>query len=243
VRVPKQVKFALTWLEQMRLPLVILHVSAGALAMLAGALAMAFRKGSRQHRRAGNVFVICMLSVSALGSYLGFIKGEMDNFTGGIFAFYLVATAWATAERGENEPRKLDWIAPLIAFAFAAINFVWGVEVARGQTAVKNQSSVGAYVFFGTLALLCTAGDVRMLLRGGLSGAQRLVRHLWRMCFGWFIATISFFLGQQRVFPAWLRGSYVLVVLAFLPLVFLIFWFIRVRLTNTYLSARVASAR
>jgi hypothetical protein len=227
----------------MRLPLVILHVSAGTLAMLAGALAMAFRKGSRHHRRAGNVFVICMLSVSALGSYLGFIKGEMDNFTGGIFALYLVATAWATAERGENEPRMLDWIAPPIALAFAAINFVWSVEVVRGRTAVKDQSSVGAYVFFGTLALLCTAGDVRMLARGGLSCSQRLVRHLWRMCFGWFIATISFFLGQQRVFPAWLRGSYVLVVLAFLPLVFLIFWFIRVRLTSTYPGARVGSAR
>jgi hypothetical protein len=227
----------------MRLPLVVLHVSAGIVAMLAGALAIAFRKGTRDHRRAGNVFVICMLSVSALGSYLGFIKGEMDNFTGGIFAFYLVATAWATARGGENELGKLNWIAPLIALAFAAINFVWGVEVARGLTAVKNQSSVGAYIFFGTLALLSAAGDVRMLVRGGLSGTQRLVRHLWRMCFGWFIATISFFLGQQRVFPGWLRGSYVLVLLAFLPLVFLIFWFIRVRLTNTYLKAWAASGR
>lgn len=225
----------------MRLPLVVLHVSAGTVAMLAGALAIAFRKGSRGHRRAGNVFVICMLSVSALGSYLGFMKGEIDNFTGGIFAFYLVATAWATAKRGENESRKLDWIAPPIALAFAAINFVWGVEVVRAQTAVKNQSSVGAYVFFGTLALLCAAGDVRMLLRHGLSGTQRLVRHLWRMCFGWFIATISFFLGQQQVFPPWLRGSYVLVVLAFLPLAFLIFWFIRVRLTPTYSKTLVAS--
>jgi hypothetical protein len=186
---------------------------------------------------------MCMLSVSALGSYLGFIKGEMDNFTGGIFAFYLVTTAWATAKGGENELGKLSWIAPPIALAFAAINFVWAVEVARGLTAVKNQSSVGAYVFFGTLALLSAAGDVRMLVRGGLSGTQRLVRHLWRMCFGWFIATISFFLGQQRLFPAWLRGSYVLVLFAFLPLVFLIFWFIRVRLTNTYLKAWAASGR
>lgn len=218
----------------MRLPLVVLHVTAGTVAMLAGALAMAFRKGSRGHRRAGNVFAICMLSVSALGSYLGFMKGEMDNFTGGIFAFYLVATAWATAKQGESEAWKLGWIAPLIALAFAAINFFWGVEAARGQTAVKNQSPAGAYVFFGTLALLSAVGDVRMLVRGGLSGTQRLVRHLWRMCFGWFVATISFFLGQQQVFPAWLRGSYVLVSLAFLPLLFLVFWYIRVRLTKTY---------
>lgn len=59
-------------------------------------------------------------------------------------------------------------------------------------------------------------------------------RHLWRMCFGLFIATGSFFLGQQQVFPAVLRGSPLLIVLAILPLVFLIFWLFRVRFTNAY---------
>ena len=223
----------------MRLPLLVLHVSAGILAMLAGALAIAFRKGSRNHRRAGNVFVICMLSVSAVGAYLGFMKSEADNVLGGIFAFYLVVTAWATARRGENETWKLDWGAPPVALAVAAINVIWGVEVARGHVAVKDQSPAGAYFFFGALALLSAAGDVRMLLRGGLSGRQRLTRHLWRMCFGWFIATISFFLGQQQVFPTRLQGSYVLVVLAFLPLLLLSFWLIRVRFTNTYPKGRV----
>jgi hypothetical protein len=169
------------------------------------------------------------------------MKGEMDNFTGGIFAFYLVATAWATASQRENETWKLDWIAPPVALAFAVTNFIWGVEVARGQTAVKNQSHAGSYFFFGTLALLSAAGDLRMLLRRGISGRRRLVRHLWRMCFGWFIATISFFLGQQQVFPVWLRGSKVLVLLAFLPLLFLGFWFIRVRFTNIYSNGRLQS--
>jgi uncharacterized membrane protein len=98
----------------MRLPLIALHVSAGILGMLAGALAIAFRKGSRGHRSIGSVFVICMLSVSAVGSYLGFMKSEMDNFLGGIFAFYLVLTGWATVRRRGNETWKLDWITPLV---------------------------------------------------------------------------------------------------------------------------------
>jgi hypothetical protein len=67
------------------------------------------------------------------------------------------------------------------------------------------------------------------------------VRHLWRMCFGWFVATISFFLGQQQVFPRWLQGSPVLVALALLPLLFLIFWFIRVRFTNSYRKGWIQS--
>ena len=61
-----------------------------------------------------------------------------------------------------------------------------------------------------------------MLMRSGVLGPKRIRRHLWRMCFGLFIATGSFFLGQQQVFPAVLRGSPLLIVLAILPLVFLI---------------------
>jgi hypothetical protein len=52
----------------MRLVFLVLHISAGILAMFAGALAITFRKGSIHHRLAANVFVGCMLSVSALGS-------------------------------------------------------------------------------------------------------------------------------------------------------------------------------
>jgi hypothetical protein len=74
-----------------------------------------------------------------------------------------------------------------------------------------------------------------MLVRGGVFfGAQRIVRHLWRMCFALFIAAGSFFLGQQRVFPASWRGAKVWFVLAFLPLLLMIFWLVRVWLTNAY---------
>ena len=83
--------------------------------------------------------------------------------------------------------------------------------------------------------LLAAAGDVRMLLRGGVFGAQRIVRHLWRMCFGLFIATGSFFLGQgSKVFPAFILKTNVLFIPAILPLILLIFWLFRVRFTYAY---------
>jgi len=225
----------------MRFPLLVLHVSAGILAMLAGAFAISFRKGSQRHRTTGNMFVICMLIVSAVGAWLAFRKSEADNVLGGIFTFYLIATAWATAKHGEAEIWTLDWATPPAALAVAAIWFFWGIEVTRGRMAVGAQSSAGGYFFFGVLALLCAAGDVRMLLRCGVSGRQRLSRHLWRMCFGWFVATISFFLGQQQVFPHWLQGSTVLVVLAFLPLLLLFFWLARVRFASAYRQQQVQS--
>ncbi|HZP06071.1 MAG TPA: DUF2306 domain-containing protein [Terracidiphilus sp.] len=213
----------------MRFPILVLHVSAGILAMLAGGFAISFRKGSQRHRAAGTLFVICMLIVSVAGAWLAFRKSEADNVLGGIFTFYLIATAWATTRHGEGTIWKIDWVTPAAALAIAALWFFWGIGVTSGRMAAGQGSSAGGYFFFGGLAVLCAAGDVRMLQRRGISGRPRLMRHLWRMCFGWFIATISFFLGQQQVFPRWLRGSIVLIALAFLPLLFMIFWLVRVR--------------
>ena len=96
-------------------------------------------------------------------------------------------------------------------------------------------------LFMGSIILLAAIGDLRMIVRG-ISGKRRIARHLWRMCFGWFIATGSFFLGQQQVFPAWLRGSPALLVPALLPLVLLVFWMIRVRFTSVYKKMALAGA-
>jgi hypothetical protein len=222
----------------MRLPLLVLHVSAGILAMVAGALAVSFRKGSPRHRRWGRVFVVSMLTVSAAGAVLAFMKSEPDNVLGGVNSFYLVATAWATARRGRNGHLALEWGAPPIALAISAIWIAWALEVTRGRMPAGQNGSAGGYFFFGILALLCVAGDVRMLVRV-LSERERLLRHLWRMCFGWGIATVSFFLGQQQVFPARLRGSIVLVLLSVFPLLLLVFWYFKVRFTSTYQNAAI----
>jgi hypothetical protein len=80
--------------------------------------------------------------------------------------------------------------------------------------------------------MIAAAGDLRMLMRGEISGTARLARHLWRMCFAWFIATGSFFLGQQQVIPPALRKQALLVPLAIMPLVLLIYWLMRLTLAK-----------
>jgi hypothetical protein len=49
------------------------------------------------------------------------------------------------------------------------------------------------------------------------------------MCFGLFIASGSFFLGQMRFFPRPIRIPGLLMVPAVLPLVALLYWLWRVR--------------
>jgi hypothetical protein len=101
--------------------------------------------------------------------------------------------------------------------------------------------------FMGSVMLLAAAGDVRMLVRGGLSGTKRIARHLWRMCFGLFIAAGSFFMGPsnrplrllstvglgQHLSPA-LFNTGLYLFLSMLPLILLIFWLVRIRFANAY---------
>ena len=218
----------------MRLPILVLHICAGMLGLLSGAATISFRKGSRQHILAGNVFVISMMGMSTAGAYLAFMKHQMNNVFGGVLAFYLVTTAWATARRRDGETGIFDWGALLVALAVGGSIVTYGFEAAKRPTHSIGGVPAGMFFFLGSVALLSAAGDVRMLVRGGVFGVRRIARHLWRMCFSLFIATGSFFLGQQQVFPDWLRKTNVLFIPAILPLILLIFWLSRVLFTDAF---------
>jgi len=227
----------------MRSPILFLHILAGTLGMLSGFVAVFLRKGSRRHGIAGKVFVLAMLSLSASGVYLAIMKSQPGNILGGTLTFYLVGTAWMTARRTDNaEPGIFDWGALLVVLAVAASQITFGLEAAFSQTGLKYDYPPWPYFFMGSVALLAVIGDVRMLVRNGISGAQRIARHLWRMCFALFIAASSIFLARQHIFPAILQRTGVLYFLSFLPLLLMIFWMLRVRFTNAFKSKLMATA-
>jgi uncharacterized membrane protein len=217
----------------MRLPLLVFHISAGVLAMIAGAFAVSFRKGSGRHGVAGNIFVASMVGMAAAASFLAYMKHQPNNVFGGVLTIYMVATAWATARRRDGETGILDWVGFLFAFTIGVLGMFHGFRKMTGREPVDPGTFAFMQLFMSAVILLAGLGDLRMLVRG-ISGRRRIARHLWRMCFGWFIATGSFFLGQQQVFPVWLRGSPALLVPALLPLALLVFWMIRVRFTDAY---------
>jgi hypothetical protein len=223
-------------------PLLPVHIGGGILGILSGTAALSFRKGSTRHVLAGKVFVVSMLTMAAAAVNLAILKHETPNILAGVLAFYLITTGWLTARRGDGVTSRFDWGVLLIPLA--AGSWVWsiGVEKLFSHTPPNDGVPIGMDFFIGSVMLLAAAGDISMMVRGGLSGAKRLVRHLWRMCFGLFIATGSFFLGQQQVFPAMLRGSILLIILAVLPLIVLIFWLFRVRFTDEYRGKSIRPA-
>jgi uncharacterized membrane protein len=213
----------------MRLSLLLLHIFAGTVGMLSGSFALAVRKGSRLHRASGNIFTLAMLALASSALCLAIMKSQHGNIIGSIITFYMIATAWLAGRR--RSIGRLDLAALLIGVCGAATVLTLGFWSLHHPD--KNAPAAMCF-FMAAVLLLAAVGDIRMLAHGGISGRPRITRHLWRMCFGLFIATGSFFLGQQQVFPAFLRGSVLLTALALLPFPVMIYWLIRVRFSNAY---------
>jgi Predicted membrane protein len=176
-------------------PLLTIHIFGGIVGFLSGSMAMVVPKGGRLHRRSGDVFVLAMLSMAASGGVLAMVRGQGVNVVAGLFTFYLVTSAWLTVRHKEREtgPGEVALLVMALAIALGAWIARW--NAAHHAAGLKSGDSA-AYFIFGLLTLACAAGDARMLVRGGVSGARRLVRHVWRMGFALFIATASFFLGR-----------------------------------------------
>jgi hypothetical protein len=219
-------------------PILMVHIGAAIVGLLAGYPALFFRKGSRLHRSAGNVFFVSMLIMSGSGTYMAaFVKPNMGNVFGGVLTFYLVATGWLTVMRKPGEAGLIEFGLLLVALTQGAGGLIYGWEAANSASGLKDGYPAAMYFVFGALALLFAAWDVRMLVRGGVSGAQRIGRHLWRMCFALLIAAASFFLGKQQHFPEAVRGTWLLNAPIILVAASMIFWLIRVRFTNAYKKA------
>jgi hypothetical protein len=217
-------------------PEVIFHASAGALTLIAGATALLARKGERLHRIAGTVFFGAILLAAASAVYLGFAAGEALNALAGILTLYFIITAWATVKRPEGHSGLFEIGAFLIAAAGAAVTFYFAYESVQNGTALLG--GIPFYGFSG-VAAACALADLSVILRRGIRGRQRIARHLWRMCLGFFVAVGSFFPGQLQFFPEWVQNIKPFILLfvpAFSVFGVMLVWLVIVLFTRRFAS-------
>jgi hypothetical protein len=221
--------------------LLIVHICGAIIGLLSGWTALAFRKGSRRHGKAGSVFFVSMIAMSLSAACMAVMKHELMNVIVGVLTFYLVATAWLAVRRKEGEIGLLEVGAMVVALTDGAACMVFAWQAAHSATGSMDGYPAGGFVVFGSVALLCAAWDVRMLARGGVFGALRISRHLSRMCAALLITTLSFFLGKQRLFPEAVVRAHLNLVPIFANAVVMIYWLCRVSFTNAYKRKIAAS--
>ena len=177
-----------------------IHVVAGGLAIVLGAVALVVRKGGGIHRRAGLLFVGAMLVMGITAAMLGFRKSPTDgNVFGGLMTVYFVVTALTTVRPVSRWSRGIDVVALMVAVGLAFVDVTTGVKAFNSPRGFLNGVPFVMLFFMGAVMTGAAMGDLRILRFGALRGGPRLARHLWRMCFALFIAAGSFFSMRARV--------------------------------------------
>lgn len=237
-----------SWLLALLTAGLVVHVGGGAVAIVSGAGALVVRKGGRLHRLTGTIFFYAMLAVGLAASALGLAavaRGhlvQIGNVFGGAFAVYLVTTGWLTVHRPPNVTDQADIGGCVAAAIIGVVSLVWLLPIALTPAGKAMGVPLAAPIIPAGLASLLAGRDLKVIVERGVGGVSRTLRHLWRMCLGMFIATGSFFIGQQKDMPVFIQGSPVLLLLGVAPLLAMVFWLIQVRLVAARRAQRARLA-
>ena len=209
----------------------VLHITAGTLTLTTGSLAMLLAKGSRYHRLSGNVFFASMIVVGLAGVTLSLMKAtpNVGNILGGSMAIYMVSTAWITVIRPPSNVGRPEIALALLGVAGAIVASTLGAAAMNAPNGRFAGYPAPLYFGFAAVAALGAGGDFRVIRHGGSTGTSRTVRHLWRMCVAFYLATASFFFGQPKFVPTILKQTNLYIVAGLLPLILMFYWLVRVR--------------
>jgi uncharacterized membrane protein len=217
-------------------PMLGVHILGGAVAIVAGFTALFVGKGSSLHRSSGQVFVAGMV-------VLGLSAAPLGNIAGGLMAVYFVVTAFTTVR---PLSRQLDIGLMFFALALGLLNVADGTITLLDGKMARDGVPVPMILFLGTVMLLSSWGDYKLIRRGPLRGSPRIIRHLWRMCFSLWIAAGSFFTIRKRVetiLPEPFLDLWVRMIPVILPLLAIFYWLWRIKYRKTFKPVRIREAR
>ncbi|HEX8673831.1 MAG TPA: DUF2306 domain-containing protein, partial [Longimicrobium sp.] len=93
-----------------------IHIAAGGLAIVLGAVALLAKKGGDIHRRSGLLFVYAMLVMGFSAALLGLRNGPTDgNVMAGLMTAYFVGTALTTVRPPSPWTRRINGAALTVA--------------------------------------------------------------------------------------------------------------------------------
>ena len=217
------------------------HIVAGGLAIVLGAVALLASKGGPLHRRSGLLFVYAMLTMGISGAILALSQSWTNaNALGGMTSAYFVITALTAVRPASVWTTRLTVFALCVAIALAVIEASLGITAVTSPRGTLNGVPFFMLFFLAAISTLAAVGDVRMLRSGALKAGPRLARHLWRMCFALFIAAGSFFSIRARVakvLPAPLTTPMMRALPIVLLFVAMFYWLWRVRGRRTFIVA------
>lgn len=170
--------------------LLITHIATGCIALVVGLIPMFVQKGNQMHKRAGLIFVYCMITVAVTALLLCVLQPFklMRLFLTGIavFSFYLTITGWRATKQKNGQVTTFDRSLSYVTLTVSVAMIGYGVYLL-----VTNGASFFPIVlaFFGVLTLVFAQKDARQFGRP-VEKMHWFFQHLTRMG-GAYIATFT----------------------------------------------------
>ena len=200
-----------------------IHIVTGSLSLLSGFTSIFSKKGSKIHRKSGNIFFVSMVIMCLSGTSFALMKPDMATTISGMVVLYMLITSQITIR---EKPGETGWY-DRAAFALGIIIVTVGIFSAFRA----NQNQADGYQIYGTLTFVSIAiigllFDLRVLYKG-IRGKQRIIRHIGRVCYSFLITVISLFIGQEQIFPEFIRSTSLLFLPVIIVFAFMLYWLIK----------------
>ena len=196
-----------------------LHIVCGATGLISGTVNIVRKKGGKNHKATGNVFLYSMLVAGSSALFLSVVKENYFLFIVGIFTVYMTGTGRRYL-LFKNKERKPNWIDYLLSYGMLATALVFA---AMGTYKLIHHDNFGiVFLVFGVIAFRFAMVDIKNYSGKHSFRNYWLIGHLQRMM-GSYIAALTAFLvvnskylpPQMPAYVAWLFPTVVVVPLIF----------------------------
>ena len=177
------------------------HIAAGMLALGAGAVPLASRKGNPSHRRWGKIYMGAMGVVLLTALLLSLFKSIPFLLLISVFSTYLLLSGYRSLHT--KDPSRPVGLFD-IALVGSALTGGVGLAGYSAYTAVQGSTFGIAGMVFGGIGILLALADIRRLRSRTKRSPLWLYAHISRMT-GAYISTVTAFLVVNVQFlPGWL---------------------------------------
>ena len=184
--------------------LLVIHITAGSIALLTAFVALVTAKGGVIHVRAGRVYAIGMSVIFLTAVPLAALGANVFLLLIAFFSFYLVFAGWRFARNRSRRAQPVDWIAVAI-MGLTGLG-MWAYAVVLGLSGSGQWVTMLA---FGFIAVALSVADGLFFIQGRSANRRpaayrRIQRHLTNMMAGTIATVTAVMVVNVSLNPVWL---------------------------------------
>ena len=179
--------------------LLLIHILAGTIALLATVFAIFSEKGKRIHISAGRTYYWGMVGIFLTALPMSIINKEIFLFLVAFFSFYLAFAGRRFAQNRTGIASRIDWIAVGLMI-FTGI----GMCVLAVFYVIDSNSLYITLLVFGLISIVIGLTDYKTHKHQEAIGKKRIARHLTNMLAGTIAVVTAFLVVNVDMEPQWL---------------------------------------